>query len=251
MATADNNNWQQIAEERFKKLAELQTEYEEFQATSREFEAELERELDMKERALKDANNNTSRIIEERDALRVRVVTLQGELTRLQEESTKLRESDIALKDQVRQLEQKNDDLERTLRVTATSLEEMENRFNKTLEEKALLSTELSDKEVLQVSMQRLKDEVRDLKQELSLVDNHTRRRSSSPSSMLNGVPDNSTENTPGISESCVNSQPSSTSTQTMQHRRSFGVSSKQAALDCVQQLINCVSVCEIYNFFL
>ncbi|NXE08475.1 NDEL1 protein, partial [Lophotis ruficrista] len=93
-----------------------------------------------------------------------------------------------AIKDQlhkyVRELEQANDDLERAKRATIVSLEDFEQRLNQAIERNAFLESELDDKESLLVSVQRLKDEARDLRQELAVRERQQEvTRKSAPSS--------------------------------------------------------------------
>ena len=70
----------------------------------------------------------------------------------------------------MRQLEQQNDDLERAKRSTLASLEDFEVKMNATIERNAFLESELDEKESLKAAVQRLKDETRDLRQELRIV---------------------------------------------------------------------------------
>lgn len=67
----------------------------------------------------------------------------------------------------VRELEQKNDDLERAERVVAESVAAVEASLNMAIERNAILESEVDEKETLKVKLQRLVDETRDLKQEL------------------------------------------------------------------------------------
>ncbi|XP_024000689.2 nuclear distribution protein nudE-like 1-B [Salvelinus sp. IW2-2015] len=82
----------------------------------------------------------------------------------------------------VRELEQANDDLERAKRATIVSLEDFEGRLNQAIERNAFLESELDEKESLLESVQRLKDEARDLRQEM-VVRERTADRMSAPSS--------------------------------------------------------------------
>ena len=70
----------------------------------------------------------------------------------------------------VRELEQQNDDLERAKRSTLASLEDFEGRMNAAIERNAFLESELDEKESLKMSVQRLKDETRDLRSELKVL---------------------------------------------------------------------------------
>jgi len=70
----------------------------------------------------------------------------------------------------VRELEQQNDDLERAKRSTLASLEDFEGRMNAAIERNAFLESELDEKENLKMAVQRLKDETRDLRSELKVL---------------------------------------------------------------------------------
>ena len=70
----------------------------------------------------------------------------------------------------VRELEQQNDDLERAKRSTLASLEDFEGRMNVAIERNAFLESELDEKETLKMAAQRLKDETRDLRSELKVL---------------------------------------------------------------------------------
>lgn len=69
----------------------------------------------------------------------------------------------------VRELEQKNDDLERAERVVAESVAAVEASLNLAIERNAILESEVDEKETLKIKLQRLVDEARDLKQELQV----------------------------------------------------------------------------------
>ncbi|KAF0289487.1 Nuclear distribution protein nudE-like 1 [Amphibalanus amphitrite] len=73
----------------------------------------------------------------------------------------------------IRELEQENDDLERVKRTMVVSLEDFEGRLNQALERNAFLESELDEKETLREMVQRLKDESRDLRQELVIRERH------------------------------------------------------------------------------
>jgi nuclear distribution protein NudE len=81
--------------------------------------------------------------------------------TSLQRELDKLRREHQQTKTALRDLELGADDLERSERVTSSSLVDMEAKYTKTLEEKILLEHELLEKASLEEEMQRLKDDLR------------------------------------------------------------------------------------------
>ena len=65
------------------------------------------------------------------------------------------------MRDQLRDMELDNDDLEKSEREKDSSLQDLENRYNKSLERIALLEEELVTKAQLEEEVQRLKDELR------------------------------------------------------------------------------------------
>ncbi|CAJ0937910.1 unnamed protein product [Ranitomeya imitator] len=120
----------------------------------------------------------------------------------LEDELSRARSIKDQLHKYVRELEQANDDLERAkraaewirmyhrsnrrlhFRATIVSLEDFEQRLNQAIERNAFLESELDEKESLLVSVQRLKDEARDLRQELAVRERQTDgTRKSAPSS--------------------------------------------------------------------
>jgi len=76
-------------------------------------------------------------------------------------ELTKLRDGEDKLLLYVRELEQKNDDVERCHRIMMETIDNIQVELNSQIEKNALLETELDEKDALQVMVQRLKDEQR------------------------------------------------------------------------------------------
>ncbi|XP_006009235.1 nuclear distribution protein nudE-like 1-B isoform X2 [Latimeria chalumnae] len=166
---------------------EAREELVEFQEGSRELEAELEAQLMQAEQRNRD-------LVADNQRLKYEVETLKEKLEHQYAQSYKqlsMLEDDLgqtrAIKDQlhkyVRELEQANDDLERAKRATIVSLEDFEQRLNQAIERNAFLESELDEKESLLVSVQRLKDEARDLRQELAVRERQDVTRKSAPSS--------------------------------------------------------------------
>ncbi|KAA0705552.1 Nuclear distribution protein nudE -like protein 1-A [Triplophysa tibetana] len=161
---------------------EAQEELQEFQQMSRDYEVELETELkqcEARNRELLTTNNRLRMDLENykekyetqhSEAVR-QISTLEGDLS----ETTAIKDR---LHKYIRELEQSNDDLERAKRATIMSLDDFDQRMNHVLERNAFLQSELEEKENLLESVQRLKDEARDLKQELAVQ--HKQERKSS-----------------------------------------------------------------------
>lgn len=165
--------WREQAARHQQSAEEAQEELQEFQQMSRDYEVELETELkqcEARNRELLAANNRLRMELENykekyetqhSEAYR-QISSLEGDLA----ETTAIRDQ---LHKYIRELEQANDDLERTKRATIMSLEDFEQRMNQVIERNAFLESELDEKENLLESVQRLKDEARDLRQELAV----------------------------------------------------------------------------------
>ncbi|XP_070704563.1 nuclear distribution protein nudE homolog 1 [Pempheris klunzingeri] len=165
--------WKEQAARHQQSAEEAQEELQEFQQMSRDYEVELETELkqcEARNRELLAANNRLRMEVENykekyetqhSEAYR-QISSLEGDLA----ETTAIRDQ---LHKYIRELEQANDDLERTKRATIMSLEDFEQRMNQVIERNAFLESELDEKENLLESVQRLKDEARDLRQELAV----------------------------------------------------------------------------------
>ncbi|XP_026181879.1 nuclear distribution protein nudE homolog 1-like [Mastacembelus armatus] len=165
--------WKEQAARHQQSAEEAQEELREFQQMSRDYEVELETELkqcETQNRELLSANNRLRMELENykekyetqhSEACR-QISSLEGDLA----ETTAIRDH---LHKYIRELEQANDDLERAKRATIMSLEDFEQRMNQVIERNAFLESELDEKENLLESVQRLKDEARDLRQELAV----------------------------------------------------------------------------------
>lgn len=167
--------WRKKAMEYKQSLEETREELEEFQSGSRELEAELEAQLEQTETRCSEYQAQLNRLTMENDSLKERLDRLHnefnGQVNTLQSELVDIKSIKEELTRYIRELEQANDDLERAKRATVTSLEDFEARLNLAIERNAFLESELDEKEDLKVTVQRLKDEARDLRQELSIKD--------------------------------------------------------------------------------
>ncbi|KAJ1940008.1 NADH:ubiquinone oxidoreductase, partial [Kickxella alabastrina] len=79
-------------------------------------------------------------------------------------------------KSRTRDLEQTNDDLERNERAAKSSLQAMECRLSRAVEENSHLMGEVNTKKILVDEVQRLKDELKDLNLELNVVRSRSSR---------------------------------------------------------------------------
>ncbi|XP_072549877.1 nuclear distribution protein nudE homolog 1 [Salminus brasiliensis] len=182
----ERDYWKEEAAKHLQRADEVQEELQEFQQMSRDYEVELETELKQCEARNRDllTSNNRLRMelenykekyeMQHSEACR-QISTLEGDLA----ETTAIKDQ---LQKYIRELEQANDDLERAKRATIMSLEDFEQRMNHVIERNAFLESELDEKENLLESVQRLKDEARDLRQELAVKQKQERKPSLSVS---------------------------------------------------------------------
>lgn len=165
--------WKELAM-KYKQCAEnTQEELREFQEGSREYEAELETQLQQTEFRNRDLLSENNRLRMELESIKEKIEVQHSEgyqqISALEEELAQTKAVKDQLQKYIRELEQANDDLERAKRATIMSLEDFEQRLNQAIERNAFLESELDEKENLLESVQRLKDEARDLKQELAV----------------------------------------------------------------------------------
>ncbi|KAM8845541.1 nuclear distribution protein nudE-like 1-B isoform 1-T2 [Spinachia spinachia] len=183
--------WKSQALKYKKSCYDAQEELQEFQEGSRELEAELEAQLCQAEHRLRDLQTENERLKNEvanlKEKLEHQYAQSYKQVSMLEDDLGQTRSIKDQLNKYVRELEQANDDLERAKRATIVSLEDFEGRLNQAIERNAFLESELDEKESLLVSVQRLKDEARDLRQELAVRERTTDRMSapSSPTSDL------------------------------------------------------------------
>uniref|UniRef100_A0A6G1SFU1 Nuclear distribution protein nudE 1 n=1 Tax=Aceria tosichella TaxID=561515 RepID=A0A6G1SFU1_9ACAR len=154
-----------------KKLDETQTEFLEFQESSRELELEYETQVEQLEKKNNDYLNQLAKLEIENDQLKskysIYANETQHKLNEYQEQIAGLQALNTRLSSYIRELEQNNDDLERARRALAASLEDFECQLNQQIERNVLLENEVTEKEELECIVQRLKEESRDLKHEL------------------------------------------------------------------------------------
>ncbi len=151
----------------------MNTQFDEYQRHSYELENELELQLKHSDEKIKDLETKNNRLVLDNDTLKSKLnelnVGTHKQISQLQEDVAKLKAVKDEMQKYIRELEQKNDDLERTNRCAMFSLGEFESKLNEALERNAILESELDEKDELAETVQRLRDEARDLKQELAV----------------------------------------------------------------------------------
>ncbi|PWN47203.1 hypothetical protein IE53DRAFT_390659 [Violaceomyces palustris] len=155
-------------------LTEAETSLQEFMESSKELESEMDKELNHSNRRIADLQAKNDVLRNEQEEWKTKYQKALAEhnstLNALQKELSALRESHNLYKNKLRDMEMDNDELENAERMIASSLADMEGKYNKTIERTALLEEELVDKSRLEEENQRLKDELRDLNEELAIL---------------------------------------------------------------------------------
>ncbi|GAB7359776.1 hypothetical protein MBLNU230_g6947t1 [Neophaeotheca triangularis] len=157
-----------------KQYEQLESDLADFQASSKELEEQLEKDVDV-------AEKNERKLKEQVEKLGFEVDEWKGKHKQskieannahnsLQKEITGMRESNRGLQMRLRDIEVSNDDYERQARNTTSSLEDLENKLNQSIERGVMLDEELKigeqERESLRIECQRLRDEHGDLKVE-------------------------------------------------------------------------------------
>ncbi|XP_011876515.1 PREDICTED: nuclear distribution protein nudE-like 1-A isoform X2 [Vollenhovia emeryi] len=165
--------WMDLANQLLQRKEDVERELEEFQENSQMLEKELETSLEQAEKTNRELRQRNTRLATEVEQLRTRLDQQSTDCAMFQGKAQDLQQQQEHLLKYIRELEQKNDDLERAHRINRVTEEEIEAKFNLAIEKNALLESELDEKEGLKVIVQRLMDEVRDLKQEIQVHERH------------------------------------------------------------------------------
>jgi hypothetical protein len=169
-----------------KRYEELNSQYDDFQKSSLEFEKELELQLEQSEVKIKELQNVNARYSVDNDTLKSKLneinTNTHKQISQLQEELAKFKAVRDEMQKYIRELEQKNDNLEQTNRCAMFSLGEFESKLNEALERNSILEMELDDKDELAETVQRLRDEARDLKQEIAVRQQKAQKTTTSTS---------------------------------------------------------------------
>nr|XP_008765666.1 nuclear distribution protein nudE homolog 1 isoform X1 [Rattus norvegicus]XP_038942885.1 nuclear distribution protein nudE homolog 1 isoform X1 [Rattus norvegicus] len=206
----ETNYWRDLAMTYKQRAENTQEELREFQEGSREYEAELETQLQQAETRNRDLLSENNRLRMELESVKEKFEMQHSEgyrqISALEDDLAHTKAIKDQLQKYIRELEQANDDLERAKRhaaaadthfnrwlwrlefrssplATIMSLEDFEQRLNQAIERNAFLESELDEKENLLESVQRLKDEARDLRQELAVQQKQDKPRTPMPSS--------------------------------------------------------------------
>ncbi|XP_076641175.1 nuclear distribution protein nudE [Halictus rubicundus] len=183
--------WKDLAHQLHRRKEDIERELEEFQENSQLLEKELEASLEQAEKTNRELRQRNIRLATEVEQLRTRLDQQTSDCAMFQGKAQDLQAQHDHLLKYIRELEQKNDDLERAHRINRVTEEEIEAKLNSAIEKNALLESELDEKEGLKVIVQRLMDEIRDLKQEIQVQERHQPDNDKSADRVRNHVDSN------------------------------------------------------------
>ncbi|KAI9634142.1 uncharacterized protein MKK02DRAFT_38814 [Dioszegia hungarica] len=155
-------------------LEETRAELDEFQASSKELEDELEKELAATEKQQAELKDRIKRLEGEKEEWKAKHIGAQkmhsSTVSAMQREMDNLRSERDKTLVALRDLEMGNDELERNERVAVSSLLDLESKYNRAIEEKTLLEQEVVQKAEVEEEFQRMKDELRDANDQISIL---------------------------------------------------------------------------------
>ncbi|KAK6909371.1 hypothetical protein I203_103388 [Kwoniella mangroviensis CBS 8507] len=184
-------------------LTETRAELEEFQQSSKELEDEMEQELAANEKVQGELKEKIKRLEGEKEEWKSKQIALQklhsSTTAAMQREMDNLRSERDKTLVALRDLEMGNDELERNERVAVSSLLDLESKYNRAIEEKTLLEQEIVQKQELEEGCQRLKDEMRDANNEISMLKDQLARMTlpTPPSSISEPISSSPTQEPP------------------------------------------------------
>ncbi|CAO1612891.1 unnamed protein product [Jaminaea pallidilutea] len=166
--------WRMKAQDLQDMLKEAEASLKDFAESSKELEQEMERELAQSAKDLEETKTRSEKLFSEREEWKSKYqVSLHQHnkaLAENQMELDQLKKSHTIYRDKLRDLELDNDELENTERMVRSSLNDAEQRYHQQMEKTTLLEQELIDKSGLEEENQRLRDEVRELNEEIAAL---------------------------------------------------------------------------------
>ncbi len=163
---------------------QLESELAEFQASSQELEAELEKDVEaaeQRERALQQKAEELTDKVTEWQNKYIQAKTESGKAqAELQREVTNLRQELREAKGKLREAEIVNDDFEKKARETGAGLEDLERKWNGSIERCVMMEEDIrigeQEREQLRIETQRLRDDLSDLRIEADVLRDKLKR---------------------------------------------------------------------------
>lgn len=120
-------------------------------------EQELEAQLEQADTRFRELQIVSSRCQNENEAYKSRLEQLQQQyhhqLTEMEDELVQRRGSNEEYITYIRELEQKNDEFERSTRIMHATIEDLETKLNSAIERNAFIESELDEKESLKTAV--------------------------------------------------------------------------------------------------
>ncbi|KAG2211457.1 hypothetical protein INT46_000281 [Mucor plumbeus] len=175
-------------------LQDTRAALDEFQVSSRELEEELEKELQTTEKAYNELKSRCEHFKRDAEDWKSKYTDSKHEqniaMVQMQREIDILRATEDSFRKKVLELELDNDDLERTERAATSSLTDLEMKLNKAIERNVILENEIQTKDNLTEQTQRLKDELNEVNQELSVLRSQSCKQSEYIGELENKIDD-------------------------------------------------------------
>ncbi|KAK6747642.1 hypothetical protein RB195_000688 [Necator americanus] len=159
----------------FKNLHERDAkDFEEYKASSQEMEVIMEREIEDAQREAKAATVKLHQVTVDAERANNKHQAEKREFLKIEDalrrELTVLRGEQEANRARIRELEQRNDDLERHERNNQQEVTDLEKKINEMTERLTLLENELAEKQTTTEEMYRLREEMRAAERPLLMV---------------------------------------------------------------------------------
>ena len=175
---------------------QLETDLADYQASSKELEDQLEKDVDAAEKNERKLREQVERLNFEVDEWKGKHKQAKAEANSaqntLQKEITTIREQHRGLTLKLRDIEVANDDYERQARNTSSSMDDLESKLNVAIERGVLMEEEIrigeQEREGLRIEAQRLRDELGDLKVEHDIRLEKLRRAEATIESLRSGT---------------------------------------------------------------
>ncbi|KAL8905131.1 MAG: hypothetical protein Q9207_002832 [Kuettlingeria erythrocarpa] len=163
---------------------QLEAELADFQASSRELETELERDVEAAEKRERQLQEKIESLGYEVEEWKTKYKQSKAEANNaqnsLEKEITALRDSNRTMQLKLRDIEVANDDFEKQARNTTSSLEDLESKYNMAIERGVMFEEEIkvgeNEREALRIETQRLRDELGELRVEADVRQDKLRR---------------------------------------------------------------------------
>lgn len=165
-----------VLEDKQQEVDEVESSFSEFQEFSKQLEEEMEQELKSAEKKYAELLAQHKRLKEEHENTVEKMTRSSREsstlINNLQEELSRVTQSRNNVQQNVRKLEQENDTLEQRERVLTVSVGDLQDRLERVMEENVWLQSELDEQRIqADEQTQRLRDDIRDLKLEISILE--------------------------------------------------------------------------------